>query len=111
MVNAINFESVLPYELNSNRTAFIYNVDADTLSHIEDDIKSEIEAHNNNQNVCEVIKTLRSRILNIVFASSTIACDCIEIGNFVFYLHIPGYHIRRDKFIRISICYWIAFRH
>ena len=104
-LNAINFESVLPYELKSNRTVFIYNVDADTLSHNEDAIKREIEAHNNNQSVCEVIKIPRSRTLKIVFASSTMVRDCIETGIFMFYLHIPGYRIRRDKFIRILQCY------
>ena len=102
-LSASGFSPVLPAELKSSRSVIVRRVDNNIFDNSVQNIKAEIVKCNEWCGVDEVIKLRKT--LKIVFSSSSVAEKSLTSGLSMFFLHVPGYNIIRDRFIRIDLCY------
>jgi len=97
------FTPVLPSELKSSRSILLKNVDAHIFNNSEEDIMTEILKCNEWCKIAEIIKFANT--VKIVFSTSQMAERSLNSGLSMFYLHVPGRNITRDKFVRLLTCY------
>jgi len=97
------FSPILPAELKANRSVLVRNVDPHIFENTVVDIKDELGRCNDWCIVNEVFKF--SKTMKIVFKSSSMAEKCLSSGLSMFYLHVPGHNILRDKFVKLNTCF------
>ena len=97
------FSPVLPGELKSSRSVILRKVDPHIYRNTPDSIKQELMRCNSWCQVTEVIKFESS--FKVVFTSTEMAEKSVLSGLLLFYLHIPGHYIIRDKFVTLLTCY------
>lgn len=97
------FSAVLPGELKSNRSVLIKSMDPSIFDHTTDDIKNEIVKCNSWCEVAELIKLTST--IKVVFSSSAMAVKSIDAGLSMFYLHVPGRNIVKDRFVKLTTCF------
>jgi len=102
-LNDSGFSPVLPAELKSNRSVVVHRVDLHIHRNTPEAIKQELVRCNPWCSVSEVVKLQSS--LKVVFTSSAMAERCISSGISLFFLHIPGHNIVKDKFVTLLTCY------
>jgi len=93
----------VPAVLKWNRSVIIRKVDPSIFEHAAGHIKAELMRCNSWCVISEVFKFQSS--LKIVFINCQITDKCIASGLSLYYLHIPGSNIVKDRFVKLDDCY------
>ena len=100
-----SFYPVLPPEIRVNRTIFVRNLDTDIVSESKEAIIQELSKCNNWCSVTDVVTFSRSHCMKVTFSDTSMTEKALQIGLFMFHMHIPCFNISRDIYIHILRCY------
>lgn len=100
-----NFDPIMPPQIKANLSVLIKKCDPIIFENTCDDIRSEIEERNKWSKVREVIKIGNSKILKIVFETSSICKRCLCDGLFMFSLFVPSIAIVKDEYCELLTCF------
>lgn len=100
------FTPIIPPELKENRSIILFNEDQHIFNHEEDDMLKEIMDKNlyTNNQITEVLKFPRSKIIKITFTKTTIAKRATESGLRMYSMSIHFHQMQQDKFFPIQTC-------
>lgn len=101
------FTPLIPPELKAQRSIKIFNVDNHIYDHDTEEMITEIMDKNpfTSNQVQEITKPPRSKMLKITFNTTNTAKKASEQGLRLYSMSIPSYQIEQDKFIEIKTCF------
>lgn len=101
------FTPMIPPELKAQRSIKIFNVENTIYDHDTEEMITEIMERNpfTNNQIQEIEKPPRSKMLKITFTTTNIAKKAAEQGLKMYLMSIPPHQIEQDKFIEIKTCY------
>ena len=99
----INLLPLLPSELKTKQTILLKNVDRFLLQKTFNEIKCELTTKNDGIDIVDGVILKNS--IKLTFSNSKIVAKCERLGLNAFGIHIPGYNITRENFVKIEYCY------
>lgn len=100
------FTPVMPPELKAKRSIIIFNVDSHIYNNEVEEMISEImdkNAYTNNQ-VTDLLKIPRTKMIKITFTRTSIAKKATETGLRMFSMSIPTHQIEQDTHVEVKSC-------
>lgn len=101
-----DFTPIIPQELKCRRTIVIFNVDTHIYSQEIEDMIQEIMNKNSftQEQVCDIIKIPRTKIVKVTFTKTNIAKKATETGLKMFSMSISPHQIQQDTHVNIKTC-------
>ena len=102
---ACEFIPQAPPEIKAGRSVILKDLDTYLYDHSSDEIIGDIHQHNDWAKLSEVFKFPNSRSIKLVFTHSALVEMCLSRGLNMFFMHVPGSHIKKETHAELIKCF------
>ena len=100
-LSVCEFIPQVPPEIKAGRSVILKDLDTYLYDHCSDEIIGEIHQHNDWAKLSEVFKFPNSRSIKLVFTHSALVEMCLSRGLNMFFMHVPGSHIKKKTHVEL----------